>query len=285
MRDYADAQRPNGGFTETAPYVGIDDAGMGGDSGPIGWQSFMPIAQSWLLKYYGNLSVLADTYDSAAAYCSFLDASPAGPIENGLGDWMAVENKALALTGRGFQLMSYAAFANISAALGRAASAAKYAAAAEDIATLINSRFLNNATGVYADAAGGWNATQCGQALPLYLGIVPPNATEAAASVLEANVDAHHGLLQVGGFGMKWLLEALSANGRADAAFGIMTATDYPSFVRPITLLVCVSARYTFPLVPLPALILLQGYMLNGSANGLENATTVWESWFASDNT
>ena len=43
--DYADAQRANGGFTETAPFVGIDDAGMGGDSGPIGWQSFMPIAQ------------------------------------------------------------------------------------------------------------------------------------------------------------------------------------------------------------------------------------------------
>ena len=31
--DYLDAQRANGGFTETAPYVGIDDAGMGEDSG------------------------------------------------------------------------------------------------------------------------------------------------------------------------------------------------------------------------------------------------------------
>ena len=36
--DFLDAQRANGGFTETAPFVGIADAGLGGDSGPIGWQ-------------------------------------------------------------------------------------------------------------------------------------------------------------------------------------------------------------------------------------------------------
>jgi hypothetical protein len=43
--DYSDARRPNGGFTETAPFVGMADAGMGGGSGPIGWQTFQPIAQ------------------------------------------------------------------------------------------------------------------------------------------------------------------------------------------------------------------------------------------------
>ena len=33
IQDYNDAQRDNGGFTETAPFVGIADAGLGGDSG------------------------------------------------------------------------------------------------------------------------------------------------------------------------------------------------------------------------------------------------------------
>lgn len=272
VRDYADAQRANGGFTETAPFVGIEDAGMGGGSGPIGWQSFMPVAQvrpacdlgdirtylrsfvlplqAWLLKYYGNLSVLADTYGSAAAYCAFLNEAPASAIENGLGDWMGIEvrqvqsrhsvppcttcrrllpivqPKALALTGHGFQAMSYAAFSKVSAVLGHAAAAADYATLADDIGSLINSRFLDQRTGVYADAAGGWNATQCGQALPLYLGIVPANVTAAAAAVLGANVAAHGGHLQVGGFGMKWLLESLAATGQANAAYGIMTATD-----------------------------------------------------------
>ena len=44
-----------------------------------------------MLQYYGNLSVLADTYDAAADFCAFLDTAPAGAIENGLGDWMGIE--------------------------------------------------------------------------------------------------------------------------------------------------------------------------------------------------
>ena len=51
--DYLDAQRPNGGFTETAPFVGIADAGLGGDSGPIGWQVRASECRGW------RVSVLA----------------------------------------------------------------------------------------------------------------------------------------------------------------------------------------------------------------------------------
>lgn len=40
-----------GGFTETAPFVGISDGGVGpAGSGPIGWQSYQPEAQLWLYK-------------------------------------------------------------------------------------------------------------------------------------------------------------------------------------------------------------------------------------------
>ena len=307
VRDYADAQRANGGFTETAPFVGIEDAGMGGGSGPIGWQTFMPVAQvwaacgldlpdhvqhplalarqAWLLKYYGNLSVLADTYESAAAYCAFLNAAPASAIENGLGDWMGLEVRrlqsvraglpaphvpivqpsALALTGHGFQAMSYAAFSNVSAALGHAAAAADYATLAADVGSLINSRFLDQRTGVYADTAGGWNATQCGQALPLFLGIVPANVTAAAAAVLGANVAAHGGHLQVGGFGMKWLLESLAATGQADAAYRIMTATDCACWPGQMPLFPRARGTVAHLLYADPSF----GYMLNGSANGL----------------
>jgi hypothetical protein len=81
---------------------------------------------------------------------------------------------------------------------------------------------------------------------------------------------------------MKWLLTALSDAGLAATAYGVMNQTSFPSF----------------------------GYMLDGSVNGLDNATTVWElllshlhdllpictsfvfvfsqvweSWFTSDNT
>ena len=46
-----------GGFTETAPFVGIADGGMGDGSGPIGWQTFAPVMADWLLRYHGNFEL------------------------------------------------------------------------------------------------------------------------------------------------------------------------------------------------------------------------------------
>lgn len=37
VEDYTLDQRANGGYTETGPFLGIDDNGLGGGSGPIEW--------------------------------------------------------------------------------------------------------------------------------------------------------------------------------------------------------------------------------------------------------
>lgn len=59
--DMLDAQRSPGGITETAPFVGISDAGLGSDSGPIGWDSaFLP------LQLFVPANVAVDRY--ACAY-------------------------------------------------------------------------------------------------------------------------------------------------------------------------------------------------------------------------
>jgi alpha-L-rhamnosidase len=256
LDDVLDAQRANGGITETAPFVGISDAGLGGGSGPIGWQTYFTTAAAWLLKYYGNRPAVERAFGAATRYVEFLDAAPRSAIENGLGDWMPIETPAVPLTGLGFQHISYLAYANLSLVVGNASQAAAYSARAAAIADALNAAFLDPATGVYA-TAGGFNATQCGQAMPLFLRIVPPASLDAAIAVLVANLAAHDGNLQVGSFGVKYLLMALIDAGRADLAFNVMTKTTFPSF----------------------------GYMLNGTANGLTNATTLWECWCASDDT
>jgi alpha-L-rhamnosidase len=256
VMDFVAAQRPNGGFTETAPFVGISDAGLGEGSGPIGWEAYPTSASMWLVKYFGNIPAVQKAYPSATAYVEFLDTVDQSLIKNGLGDWMSLETKALPLTGLGFQYLSYLEFANMSRAIGNLTMATKYEAEAATIAAEINTAYLNPATGVYA-TPGGFNATQCGQAMPLFLQIVPPAAQSAAFEVLINNLAAHDGHLQVGAFGVKYLLMSLVDGGRADLAWGVVNNTEYPGF----------------------------GYMLDGSVNGLTNATTIWESWFTSDNT
>jgi hypothetical protein len=47
--DLADAVRPNGGFTETAPFVGISDEGLGDKSGPVGWGTAHPLLVAFII--------------------------------------------------------------------------------------------------------------------------------------------------------------------------------------------------------------------------------------------
>ena len=38
-------------------------AGLGGGSGPIGWETFEPEGILWLYKYYGNVQIIAESYN------------------------------------------------------------------------------------------------------------------------------------------------------------------------------------------------------------------------------
>src|SRR6202000_1555176 len=58
--DLLDAVRPNGGFTETSPYVGIHDEGLGGESGPVGWGTAEPLLLWQLRQDYGEQEAQAD---------------------------------------------------------------------------------------------------------------------------------------------------------------------------------------------------------------------------------
>ena len=286
--DFNDAQRllkgskaVLGGFTETAPFVGIADGGVGPPgSGPIGWQAYQPEAQLWLYKYYGDLNTLHSSFNSTLAFVRMLDAAAPGAVEHGLGDWMPIGSTSTAFTGLGFQRMAYLAFANISSLVGAPALAHEFTAKARALAVELNKRFLDTASGVYhaATTKGGRNDTQCGQGLALFSKLCPdtvtcgralrvladnartataflPHACQGSAAIpgcadAKGGPGAH---LTAGLFGIKWALMALADGGLNDLAYEMLTQTSFPSY----------------------------GWMMS---NAFANATTLWESWFFSDN-
>ena len=293
VRDYNDAQRvagggtggaqPLGGFTETAPFVGIGDSSLGPKgSGPIGWQTFQPEAQLWLYKYYGDMHTLHESFNATHAFIRMLDAQPPGAVEHGLGDWMPLDATSTAFTGLGFERMAYLAFANMSSLVGAHALAREYTSKADAVAKQLNVRFLNASSGVYRTsiAKGAEREdTQCGQGMALFTGLCPDRtACSHALSVLVDNArtatsflphacrgnaslagctQAHGGPgahLTAGLFGIKWALMALADSAMNDVVYEMLTQTSYPSY----------------------------GWMMN---NSFANATTLWESWFFSDNT
>lgn len=247
VQDLADAVRPNGGFTETAPFVGIADSGLGGQSGPIGWGT----AQPWLLwqlyQYYGDRRLLEQQYESTQRWLALLESCATNQIlVNGLSDHESLAPKPQALTGTAFYYLNARLVSQIARVLGHDADAERAAALAEEIKAAFNRKFLQPGTGRY-DAG-----TQASQSFALYLGLVPPADQERALKVLVDDIEVgHDGHLTTGIFGTKFMLNALTALRRADVAYRIVDQKTFPGW----------------------------GYMLE------RGATTLWEHWEFSDNT
>jgi alpha-L-rhamnosidase len=195
--DYNDAQRESSdkliGFTETSPFVGIASAGIGPGTGPIGWESFQPEAQLWLYKYNGDLRTMNESFEHTRAYIDLLDSEPP-EIEHGLGDWMPVHQTDVAYTGRGFQRMSYLAFANITELLGMPLDVANhYRQKAKTLASEINNRFLNDdGSGAYIVGVGDreGRVTQTGQGMALFNDFLSPNGSMKQKALLQLAGDA-----------------------------------------------------------------------------------------------
>jgi len=246
VQDLADAVRPNGGFTETAPYVGISDEGLGEQSGPVGWGTAHPLLLTQLRQYYGERQLLEAQYEAAQRWVALLRARAVdGLLDNGISDHESLAPKPRALTGTAFFHFNARLLAQLAAALGKDAEAREATALAEEIQRAFNRRFLAPGIGRYD------TGTQACQAFALYHHLVPPEERAHAVDVLVRDIEQHGDHLTTGIFGTKYLLDSLTASGRADVAYRLANQPTFPGW----------------------------GHMLE------QGATTLWEHWEFSDNT
>ena len=245
--DLGDAARPNGGFTETAPFVGISDEGLGEGSGPVGWGTAQPFLLWRLYQYYGDRRLLEENYELTKHWVELLKSCARENIlDNGISDHESLVPKPRALTGTAFYYFNAKLFSNIARTLGHRAEASEAEALAETIKAAFNRRFLQPGTGRYD------KATQACQAFALQMGLVPLEEKDRALDVLLQDIQGpNQGHLSTGIFGTKFMLQALADLGRADVAYEVVNQPTFPGW----------------------------GYMLK---NG---ATTLWEHWEFSDNT
>jgi alpha-L-rhamnosidase len=246
VQDFADAARPNGGITETAPFVGIDSEGLGGQSGPIGWQITYPFLQAKMVQYYGDLRLIRAQYPTTRRHLEFLRGVAKNHcIEIGLGDHESLDPKAIPLTSTAFYYQNATLVAGFAELLGKKDDAREYRALAEQIREAFIARFFHADTGKFDIG------TQACQAFALHNDLVSPAHRQAVLEVLVGEVQRHQGHLATGIFGTRYLLETLTRGGRADVAYGIVDQKSFPGW----------------------------GHMLD------RGATTLWEHWEFSDNT
>ena len=245
--DLADSVRANGGFTETAPYVGIADAGLGDGAGPVEWGTAHPQLVWQRYVMYGDRQTLREQYPMARRWFALLQSKAVGYIlDNGISDHESLAEKPTALTGTSFFYYNADLLRKMARALGRIEEAKAYEQTADKIRDAFNQRFLAIGTGKYG------TGTQASQTIALEYGLVYRTERDRAIDVLMEDVfKAHDGHLTTGIFGTPALLDVLTDSGHADAAYKVASQETFPSW----------------------------GWMLK---NG---ATTLWEHWEFSDNT
>jgi alpha-L-rhamnosidase len=222
MKDFKDEQRDSGELPGIVPTGGW---GYAWGSGPS-WDSAYVLIPWYLYQYCGDARILADHYDNLKRYVDYLGRKTRnGIVGIGLGDWCPAKTTTPEkVTSTGYYYCDAVIVSKIAAILGKTEDAQTYAKLADDIKQVFNREFVNPQT---KQVAGG---TQTALSCALYQGLALPAEVDAIVSNLVANVERQGNHLDCGILGTKYLLHALSDNGRADVAYKITTQTTAPGW-------------------------------------------------------
>ena len=236
LRDIADSQREDGAVPDTVPQV------WGNKPGDPMWSAAYPMILWQTYVHTGDRRILAEHYQGARRSVEVLRREAQDYIvsRNDYADWIAVEPTPKELVSTSAFCWLAGVIADMADVLGKGEDARAYRDLRASIAAAFNARFYNPETGSYG------NSSQCSNALPLYLGIVPADKRDRVLKSLVESIEVkHNGHLSTGFVGTPFLLDTLVRVGRADLAYRIVSQPTYPGW----------------------------GYMVN---NG---ATTIWELW------
>ncbi len=219
VQDWADAARPDGMFTDTAPFAGIQYCG-------VGWAMAHPLLLTQLQRYYGNTRLIEEQYEAAKRWLLLVAAkNESGIVNDGLSDHESLAPVSAPPMVTPLFYQSTCILADMARTLRRTEDAEKFEALARTIRQAYQRSFLDAATG---KAGPG---TQASQAFALYSDLVPDEGRKAVFDFLVADIlDAHKGHLSTGIMGTKFMLDVLSREGRADVAYTIVDQPDFPGW-------------------------------------------------------
>ncbi len=237
LNDLRDEQRDNGELPGIVPTSGW---GYQWGNGPA-WDSAYVLIPWYLYQYRGDTRALAEHYDRLKRYVDYLTSKAENHIVSiGLGDWAPANARTPEkVTSTGYYYRDALIVSQAAGLLGKTEEARKYADLALEIRDAFNREFYDARTGLYD---GG---TQTAMSCALYHGLVPPDQQRRVMDNLVAMIEKNNGFLDAGILGTKYLIDSLTANGRADVVYGMAAQVGYPSWGRWIA----------------------------------EGATTLWEQW------
>lgn len=220
VRDFADAAQPDGNFTDTAPFVGIQYCG-------VGWAMTHPLLLEQLYQHHGNKALIEEQLPAAIRWFD-LEASKRKEalVDYGLGDHEAMPKIKGPVLGTPMFIDTANRMARLCRIVGREGDAARFESMAKESSTAWAQAFLDGETG---KVGGG---SQSEQTMALGFGAVPEGGRRAVFSHLVNGLISTQApySLTTGIFGTRFLLEELTKNGRHEVACAIANRKTFPSW-------------------------------------------------------
>ncbi|MER6347900.1 family 78 glycoside hydrolase catalytic domain [Streptomyces sp. NPDC001595] len=197
----------------------------------------------WVLyQRFGDLDLLRKHHAMAKAWVDLMErlAGPGRLWDTGfqLGDWLdpaaPPEDPAAGRTDRHLVATGYFAhsarhLALAAAELGETAEAARYTALAEEVAAAFRRRYVLPSGRMTSDSATAY-------ALAIAFGLLTPEQRRAAGDRLAELVLADDARIATGFVGTPLICDALTDTGHLDIAYRLLTQTECPSWLYPVTM-------------------------------------------------
>lgn len=222
IQDLTDEQRPDGKLPGIVPSSGW---GYQWGNGPA-WDSALLLIPYYQYVFYGDTEQFRLHYDNLKRYVDYLTSRARDGIVNiGLNDWAPYKTKTdAAITDTAYYYVDTKIVAVAASALGKDEDERFYHNQAENIRKAFGQRFWHSATGLYD------NGSQTALSCALYQGLVPQDEKDRVLENLVAAGEKANWHIDTGILGAKYLLNALTENGRTDVAYRIASQKDLPGW-------------------------------------------------------
>lgn len=230
VRDMIHAQTTEGLIPDIAPeYVHFD----GGFRDSPEWGSNGIILPWYMYQWYGDKSVLEESYPMMTRYVNYLAQKADHHIlSHGLGDWYDIGPKfpgeaqltPKGITATAIYYYDLSILAKVAALLGKTADAQKFLSQSEAVKQAYNRAFFNDSTKQYA------TGSQTANAMSVYMQLADPRYKPDIVENIVADIRKHNNGITAGDIGYRYLLRVLDDEGRSDVIYDMNSRTDVPGY-------------------------------------------------------
>ena len=222
VQDFADAARPNGALTNTAPHIGISHTDIPGD---IGWGLAHPYVQWRLHTFYANRQLLHAQYPHTRAWIEFLlDNADSADTFTTWGDHEASEYPPRDFCSHAQFCYNVSLLANIAGVLDKTDDAKHYQQLADQMKAQFAQRFRQKDSALYG------SGNQSCQTFALYYDLGRPDDHLPATQALVQNIHDHDDHLSTGMFTTGYMMDVLTRYGFTDVAYRVANQRTCPGW-------------------------------------------------------